>query len=155
TIASTPVATRKKMTFAYDYMSRRVLKYTHDWDTSSSAWSAGFMHQYYYDGWNLVGEVDETGLVKSYVWGTDLSGTAQGAGGVGGLLKIEDWHTWPGSANPARHESYAISDANGNVVKLVDAQTLNTVADYEYGPFGELIRMTGEHAEANPFRFSS
>ena len=27
-------------------------------------------------------------LIRSYVWGTDLSGTSQGAGGVGGLLEI-------------------------------------------------------------------
>ena len=29
------------------------------------------------------------------------------------------------------------------------------VATYEYGPFGEVIRMTGPMAKANPFRFST
>jgi hypothetical protein len=29
-----------------------------------------------------------TNLVRSYVWGLDLSGSEQGAGGVGGLLFI-------------------------------------------------------------------
>jgi len=29
------------------------------------------------------------------------------------------------------------------------------IANYEYGPFGEVIRSTGPMAKANPFRFSS
>jgi RHS repeat-associated protein len=29
------------------------------------------------------------------------------------------------------------------------------LAQYEYGPFGELLRATGPMAKANPFRFST
>jgi|GEM_PF-1766849 len=29
-------------------------------------------------------------ITKNYFWGLDLSGTSQGAGGVGGLLMIQD-----------------------------------------------------------------
>jgi len=49
---------------------------------------------YLYDGWNLVAEYSlhhlSFILQTSFVWGTDLSGSLQGAGGVGGLLRVSD-----------------------------------------------------------------
>ena len=40
-----------------------------------------------YDGWNPVARMNETNsaVVESYLRGLDLSGSAQGAAGVGGL----------------------------------------------------------------------
>src|SRR5690606_34060153 len=69
--------------------------------------------------------------------------------GVGGLLSIQD--------EPLGNYSFPLADGNGNITKLVApvAGDIETTADYEYGPFGELIRMTGERAKANPFRFST
>jgi RHS repeat-associated protein len=79
------------------------------------------------------------------VWGADLSGTAQGAGGVGGLLLRES------SANGASYYHY---DGNGNVTALTS--TTGTVqAAYTYGPFGETLRAAGPLAQANPWRFST
>ena len=51
-------------------------------------------------------------------------------------------------------------DANGNITALIDAGATaagaNPVAaSYEYSPFGELLRVEGPYAAANPFRFSS
>jgi RHS repeat-associated protein len=46
-------------------------------------------------------------------------------------------------------------DGNGNVSALVNAANGATVANYEYGPFGEVIRATGPMAKLNPFRFST
>jgi len=46
-------------------------------------------------------------------------------------------------------------DGNGNVVALVSATTGTETARYEYGPFGEPIRLTGPAAGLNPFRFST
>ena len=46
-------------------------------------------------------------------------------------------------------------DGNGNVAALVNAANGAIAAQYEYGPFGELLRATGPMAFANPFRFSS
>ena len=64
----------------------------------------------------------------SYIWGNDLSGTPQGAGGVGGLLAvIED--------GEAYHPCY---DANGNITEYVDTNGV-VVAHYEYDAFGNLI----------------
>ena len=38
---------------------------------------------------------------------------------------------------------------------LVQATDGTISAQYEYGPFGEVIRATGPMAKANPFRFST
>jgi RHS repeat-associated protein len=46
-------------------------------------------------------------------------------------------------------------DGNGNVMGLVNAANGSVVAQYEYGPFGEVIRATGPMAKVNPFRFST
>ncbi|MGI6495635.1 MAG: hypothetical protein ACOX5G_06050 [Kiritimatiellia bacterium] len=71
---------------AYDHMSRRVLKVT---PTAT--------HTYLYDDWNLVQETISTAsgtTTNHYVWGRDLSGSMQGAGGVGGLLAVQTGGMW-------------------------------------------------------------
>jgi YD repeat-containing protein len=70
--------------YAYDAQSRRIAK-TSTINNQQSTIS------YLYDGWNVIAEyVGSAGLQpalsKTYLWGLDLSGTLQGAGGVGGLL---------------------------------------------------------------------
>src|SRR6266540_5585466 len=47
------------------------------------------------------------------------------------------------------------SDGNGNVVALVNATNGAVAAQYEYGPFGEILRATGPLASVNPFLFST
>jgi len=90
-------------------------------------------------------------LVRSYVWGLDLSGTMDGAGGVGGLL----WVTLHTVSGPAAGTHFAAYDGNGNVVALVSATTGDVTTRYEYGPFGEPIRITGPAVTLNPFRLST
>lgn len=51
--------------------------------------------------------------------------------------------------------SFVSYDGNGNVVALVSAADGAETARYEYGPFGEVIRMTGPACGTNPFRFST
>jgi RHS repeat-associated protein len=80
------------------------------------------------------------------MWGTDLSGSMQGAGGVGGLLAENI------VSNGVHFVAY---DANGNVADLVSATNGTVTATYEYGPFGEVIRATGPMAKLNPLRFST
>src|SRR5206468_2180104 len=84
-----------------------------------------------------------------FTWGTDLSGTMQGAGGVGGLVSMT---VYLGTNAGTYFYCY---DGNGNVAALVNATNGAVAAQYEYGPFGELIRATGPMAKANPFRFST
>ncbi len=90
-------------------------------------------------------------LVRSYVWGLDLSETLEGAGGGGALLWVT-LHTGSGCAAGTHFAAY---DGNGNVVTLVSATTGTETARYEYGPFGEPLRVTGPAAALNPFRFST
>ncbi|NGO39601.1 RHS repeat protein, partial [Limisphaera ngatamarikiensis] len=88
-------------------------------------------------------------LVRSYVWGLDLSESLGGAGGVGGLLWVRL------SGGPAAGVHFVTYDGNGNVWTLVSASTGTETARYEYGPFGEPLRLTGAAAASNLFRFST
>ncbi|MBU6303201.1 MAG: hypothetical protein KGS60_16760, partial [Verrucomicrobia bacterium] len=71
----------------------------------------------------------------------------QGAGGVGGLLKLTDAAT--GTAH------FPAYDGNGNLTALVNASTGAPTATYDYDPFGNLLQATGPLAESNPWRFST
>jgi RHS repeat-associated protein len=93
----------------------------------------------------------DNALVRTYVWGQDLSGSLDGAGGVGGLL----WLTLHTGAGPAGGTDFCAYDGNGNIVALSAASDGSETARYEYGPFGEPIRITGPAAGQNPFRFST
>ncbi|NGO39223.1 RHS repeat-associated core domain-containing protein, partial [Limisphaera ngatamarikiensis] len=86
-------------------------------------------------------------VVRSYVWGLDLSESLDGAGGVGGLLWVRL------SGGPGAGVHFVTYDGNGNVWTLVSASTGTETARYEYGPFGEPLRLTGAVAGLNPFRF--
>jgi RHS repeat-associated protein len=81
------------------------------------------------------------------MWGLDLSGSEQGAGGVGGLLAVKTY-------NP-QTTTFVVSDANGNVTTLVEASDGTKTAEYEYSPFGIVLKQTGPQANTNPFRFSN
>ena len=113
----------------------------------SGNWSPTSDLRFVYDGWNLIAILNsDLSLRTSFMWGLDLSGSAQGAGGVGGLIEVND------TANGTHFAAY---DGNGNVTALVKASDGTVSARYEYGPFGELLRATGPMAKANPFRFST
>ena len=151
-----------RLTFAYDYQSRRVSKVVSN--CVSGTWSLSSARNFTYDGWNLVQEVSlqsfdvaqdhgpsTLSLTNFYVWGLDLSGSAQGAGGIGGLL-FETRSSGAGVPPATCIPSY---DGNGNITALVNANTGNLDAQYDYSPFGETIRASGPRAKANPFRFST
>jgi len=86
------------------------------------------------------------GIIRTYIWGVDMSGSLQGAGGVGGLLAIK-----PTGMNTL----FVASDGNGNVTGLIDATTGTTAGQFDYGPFGETIRLTPNSNNQTPFRFST
>jgi YD repeat-containing protein len=87
--------------FTYDYQGRLVKK-----DDGST------IEVYVYDGWNRIAtfdsQVSTLSLQVSYLWGLDLSGSFQGAGGVGGLLK--------------EGTLYPIYAANGNIMQKLDSK---------------------------------
>ena len=141
--ANTNVGPQYQLNFSYDARSRRIQKQVST--NSTSVYTNVFL----YDGWNLIAELAPNGSVlRNYTWGSDLSGTMQGAGGVGGLL----WeNAMIGNTN---YLAFVGFDGNGNVSELVGTGGTN-LAQYEYGPFGEVIRATGPMAKLNPFRFST
>ncbi|WP_158279941.1 RHS repeat-associated core domain-containing protein [Coraliomargarita sinensis] len=144
-------APRQKLEFAYDSRGRRFSKKVYEWDTLSSSFQLSSSTRYLYNGWNLIAEIDamapsSPAIRSTYVWGLDLSGTTQGAGGVGGLLAVN---------NQNGSTYYPAFDGNGNVMAYYAADTGESVAEFEYGPFGEPLRETGPNAEAFNFRFST
>ena len=47
------------------------------------------------------------------------------------------------------------TDGSANVTSLINVDSLEETAAYEYTPFGQLLRSSGEYAAKNPFRFST
>jgi len=136
-----PTGAQMQLNFLYDAKGRRVCKTV---ITNGVATTNNFA----YDGWNLLSTFNLTSssLAQSFIWGLDLSGSIEGAGGVGGLLF---------ESQAGQHSSLLCYDGNGNVLALADGTTSAIAAQYEYGPFGEVIRATGPMARASQFRFST
>ena len=156
--STSPAVAQMKVEFTYDGLSRRTEKKVST--LVVSAWVETLRERTLYDGWNPIGTwrlqpADASHaspwwkLHQHYVWGPDVSGTAQGAGGVGGLAFIYD----PGQLSGGWFPCY---DGNGNVTALVSATTNGaTAALYDYDAFGKPTRLSGPAAKLNPFRFST
>lgn len=146
-----PAEMRRRSEYAYDAQSRRLHATHYVWHSASDQFQVSGDHTFVYDGWNLIAEqVDTTSSSRTnyYTWGLDLSGTPQGAGGIGGLLAVS---LPPNETNPLLIPLY---DGIGNITALADTSGV-LVAEYEYDAFGKLLRQSGPYAAANPFRFST
>jgi RHS repeat-associated protein len=145
-VSSLPNAAKRRLEFGYDHQGRRIWSKI---STNNGSYVVSRNTRFVYDGWNLVAELNATNNApqRTYLWGNDLSGTLDGAGGIGGLVAIRD--------HGAGTYHFTCYDGNGNVMALVNAGDQSISAQYEYSPFGELIRATGPMARANPFRFST
>ncbi len=117
-------------TYQYDCLSRRTSKETN-----------GATTRFLYDGWNMVIEYAGDVVDTRYTWGMDLSGSMQGAGGVGGLLAVTD---------ASSNHSYPTYDGNGNVSEYLTADS-SIVAHYEYDAFGNEIESKTTGASANDY----
>jgi RHS repeat-associated protein len=155
----------KHVYFAYDYMGRRIRKRVQTYNGSS--WPETSDELFVYDGWNVVMVIDANAtdvnapeaVTRKYAWGLDLSGTIHGAGGIGGLLAVDETQgTYQGTY-------WFFYDANGNVGQLVktikDGEGIITgvestlAAHYEYDPCGNVITSSGAYKDVNPFKFST
>jgi RHS repeat-associated protein len=150
----TPQASWRTVQWQYDALGRRIRETTWTWNANSGTWEATedlkFVSEATLFGRRIAElNASDSALVRTYVWGLDLSGTEQGAGGVGGLL----WLTQHAGPNTGTH--FAAYDGNGNIVALSAASDGSATARYEYGPFAEPIRVTRPVAALNPFRFST
>jgi hypothetical protein len=74
--------------------------------------------------------------IRTCVWGSDLSVSVQGAGGVGGLLEVSYYGSAATNCFPA-------FDGNGNVAALINAADGTVAANDECAAFGEPVRVTG------------
>ena len=161
---STTSGSYKKIQFAHDYANRMVRKEVWKWDAAAAsgagAWVSEYRRYFVWQGWNIIAELEErkpasgtyTGtatLLRRNVWGLDLSGSLQGAGGVGGLLAVQNHGgTAPQTTTP-------VYDGNGNILAYHTLTTGVKVADFAYGPFGEPLKAYGSAAKNHPFRFST
>jgi RHS repeat-associated protein len=108
-----------------------------------------------WDGWRPAMETDYSGTSNAveaqryYTWGPDVSGSINGAAGIGGLVEIME------KIGTATIVSLPIYDGIGNVVGYVDGTTGVRVATFSYGPFGELLAAYGPRATLCPFLYQT
>ncbi|WP_038171751.1 RHS repeat protein [Verrucomicrobium sp. BvORR106] len=118
------------ITFKYDADRRRIKKertltYSDSTptrvETSKMIWS----------GWlPACEELSVNGGTASrrwFVWGRDVSGTWDGAGGIGGLVAIEE---------EGGRRLLVVDDGLGNITALINQANGDTVAKFDYTPFG-------------------
>ncbi len=114
---------------------------------SGSAWLGSFTNHFVWDGELLMAVLNHTnGLVKSFVRGLDLSGTIRGAGGAGGLLT---------EIIPTNESYFASCDVGGNVTMLVGVTNGQASTQFEYGPFGQLLRRSSLDSTDYQLNFST
>jgi RHS repeat-associated protein len=135
-------------TFVYDGKLR--LRLSRDYEWRNGAWVQTNEVRRVYDGMLVLQERDQFNIPKlTYTRGLDLSGSVEGAGGIGGLLALSEMSNLPSPIH-----SYYHCDGNGNVTALVDANQ-SVAARYLYDPFGNTLAATGPRAALNKYRFSS
>ena len=132
---------RVKVDYAYDHQGRMVWK---QFSTNTVILSTRML---VWDGYNIIQARTHSlthTFTNSFLWGLDLSGTLQGAGGVGGLLaEVQDGEPY-----------FASLDANGNVTEYLTTDG-TLAAHYEYSPFGEIVVQSGDLADSFTHRFST
>ena len=116
----------KNLTFRYDAGGLRTQK-TVD----------GVEHNYLYAGGKLLRET----------YGDKILDFIYDANGTPYALKYT-----AGTEAPETFLYYYITNLQGDVMQLVDASG-NSVAAYEYDPYGKVISATGTMAEINPIRY--
>ena len=145
------VAGAWKSEFAYDGKMRRRIRKEYTW--RNGAWALTNEVRYVYDGnleiqWREANNLPTLTLTR----GKDLSGSLEGAGGIGGLLaRTDNGQLTIGSSQA---HAYFHADGNGNITALINTQQV-VVAKYLYDPFGNTLSASGPLADANLYRFSS
>jgi len=141
--------------YVYDYLGRRVKKMEQECKEKDSGgighftyWQTNAVTTYVYDGWNLVQErlalTNGTTQEVSYFWGKDLSGSLQGAGGVGGLL----------AASINGDFYFPCYDNNGNITAYLD-ESGSAIAYRVFDAFGNTVAKGGDMVDVFHFCFST
>jgi RHS repeat-associated protein len=153
-LSTVSVAGQWRSEFAYDGLGRKRIEREYTW--TGGAWQQTNEVRLVYDGMLVLQErhfdpqlsTNNPQQVVTYTRGLDLSGTRQGAGGIGGLLARSQHST-----TNTQH-AYYHSDGEGNITALMDAEH-HIIAGYLYDPFGRQFGQWGALAQANRMRFSS
>jgi len=136
-----------KSEFVYDGKMR--LRISREYTWQAGAWLQTNETRRVYDGMLVLQERNSLNAPQvTYTRGLDLSGTFEGAGGIGGLLAFTEH-----GASALEH-SYYHADGNENVTCLVDTNQ-NVVGRYLFDPFGNTLSISGAKAGINRYRFSS
>ena len=136
-------ATRIKLDFLYDSENRRVSKAvsTTTSQLASPTWTLQSTTRFLYDGWNMIGQysfaANAFNVHAQYVWGLDVNGAMQSAGGVGGLLqaKVID------PATSTTTQCLPCYDGNGNIMAWVDGANAALIERREYDSFGSMVNI--------------
>lgn len=111
-------------------------------------WVSSRVHSFAYDGGNIVLErivyANGDACTIENFWGDDLSGTKEGAGGVGGLLAISIDGNY----------CFPCYDSNGNVLRYV-SEDGSVAAQFVYDPYGNVLEQEGAAADSLRIRFST
>ena len=123
-----------KLQFSYDYLGRRIEKKVYNGEVLTKHL------RFVYNGYKLSEELDalnESTALRKYTW----------QAGVGLTVPLSIYDT-------LKNETYLyVTDSNKNISAITDlAGTI--VAQYEYSPFGMIMKQSGNYATNNPFRFS-
>jgi len=144
-VTSAAGTTTRGYVYEYDDKDRRVSKKVYAKTAEATEWMLAKHEKFAYDGWNMIAVFNaEDALQKSYLWGKDLSGSMQGAGGVGGLL----------AETSASGSYFPMYNGNGDVMAYVNIGGA-IAAEYLYDTFGRIILKTGDLADTFDFRFST
>ncbi len=111
-----------------------------------------------YDGWALLYERKESGINDSmgvapailerfYTWGANDDGETSGIGDNSALISYREVQ---GNISEVYLPVY---DVLNNVTALVAKSNNAVVAQYQYGPYGELVASSGVKATSNPWRY--
>jgi RHS repeat-associated protein len=152
--ADSSASSTRRTTFRYDGKRRRRVT-REETKGSSRQWVLASETRYVYDGMRVIQERNGNGVpTVAYTRGPDLSGTLEGAGGIGGLLARSEWNSV--SSAWSEHAFYH-SDGVGNVTALAvpSGGDIALAGSYRYDPFGRLIGTPTGLAARNTQRFSS
>jgi RHS repeat-associated protein len=137
-------------------LSRARIRKEYYWYTDYEVWALSGEVRYLYDGRRVIQERNSGNTpTVTYTRGPDLSGSFEGAGGIGGLLARS--HGYSGSTGAWSTHHYYHADGGGNITAMADnhATTAALSASYRYDPFGRTLSQSGTMAAANLYRFSS
>ena len=118
-------------TYQYDALGRRTKRSETLGGVTTNTW-------FLTNGWNVELEHNGSNYTTRQTWGLDLSNTLQGAGGVGGLVMVEELPTSGAAPVP----SFPTYDGNGNITAWVNASGAVT-ARQRYDAFGNIVDQSG------------